>query len=440
MEQQLTYREAIERLENLGAFHQVGVGAYHPGLENIRALDNWAGNPAASLICIHVAGTNGKGSTSSLIASVLTAAGYRTGLYTSPHLVDMRERIRVDGVPVTKEFVADFTSRLTNGGCPVAPSYFEALSVMAFEWFRLQKVDVAVIEVGLGGRLDSTNIITPLLSVITNISLDHTAILGDTPEAIAAEKAGIIKPGVPVVVGHASECVRNVFRNAVREVNAGPGALIFAEDIPLYTFANDGIGRFATYVGTPWGTIHSPLTGSFQHENAATVFNSLVQLSAHFDISPEAVHKGFADVAQLSGLAARWMECRFNDAHFIIDTGHNPGAWEHLGPRLSEIADRQPLKMVVGFLRDKDLGAIIPMMPRKANYFFVTPGGDRARSAEETAALFAASGMHGTVCHSVEDAVIKASKEAAAEGCVFVGGSTFVASAFMSLLSQKLTN
>lgn len=436
MKLQLTYSQALGRLENLGAFHQIGAGAYHPGLDNIRALDAWLGNPSAALKCIHVAGTNGKGSTSSLIASALTAAGYRTGLYTSPHLVDLRERIRIDGTMVPEDFVAEFTARLTDGSCPVRPSYFEALTVMAFEWFRRYNVDVAVIEVGLGGRLDSTNIISPLLSVITNISLDHTSILGDTLEAIAAEKAGIVKAAVPLVVGHAPEAVRDVFRSAAEAYGAERSAVIFAEDNPLYSAVEDS-DCGCRYSGTPWGDVSSPLTGSFQHENAATVFSALVQLSAHFDISPEAVQRGFADVAVLSGLAARWMRCRYRDSDFIIDTGHNPGAWQHLGPQLADIADRRPLKMVVGFLRDKDLGAILPMMPRRAQYFFVTPAGDRARPAAETAAMFGEAGLHGDVCCSVEAAIGNAARSAGADGCVFVGGSTFVASAFMTMLTQK---
>lgn len=430
---QHTYQESLTRLESLGAFHKLGTAAYHPGLDNIRTLDRALGSPASALRCIHVAGTNGKGSTASLIASVLTAAGYRTGLYTSPHLVDMRERIRVDGQMVPRSFVTEFTDRLFGLDTGVKPSYFEALTLMAFEWFRRSKVDVAVIEVGLGGRLDSTNIINPILSVITNISADHTAILGDTLPAIAAEKAGIIKGGVPVVVGNAVGEVRAVFEAAAAAVNP-PAPLIFASEHPLFSScAITPAGN--SYSGTPWGKVECPLSGECQRENAATVFNALVQLSMSMDIRAEAVAAGFARVEELSGLRGRWSQSRWHDMACIVDTGHNPGAWEYLGPRLADIAREKPLGMVLGFLRDKDLATIVHFMPRQARYWFVSPEGERARTADETAALFSDAGIPGTVCNSVEEALSMARQSLGKEGTVFIGGSTFVASQF-----EKMTN
>ncbi len=432
----MNYQKAVAYLEGLGAFHKAGASAYHPGLQNIKALDEWLGAPSKELKCIHVAGTNGKGSSSALLAAVLSVAGYRTGLYSSPHLVDMCERIRIDGLPVPRDFVVEFASRLADPSCPVRPSYFEALTAMAFEWFRRSRVDVAIVEVGLGGRLDSTNIISPLLSVITNISLDHTAILGDSLEAIAAEKAGIIKPDVPLVVGHAQQSVRRVFLEAAAAFGPDRPPVIFAEDNPLYAKVEERHEQ-CLYRGTPWGDVACPLTGSFQHENAATVFNALVQLSTRFDITPQAVKTGFAHVATLSGLTARWMPCTFRGAKFIADTGHNPGAWEHLGPRLERIAAERPLFMVVGFLADKDLEAIVNYMPRAASYRFVTPAGDRARAADDTAAVFAAHGIEGRVCADVDSAIADAAREAAPEGVVFVGGSNFVVSSFLKVLSVE---
>lgn len=432
---QNTYQESLQQLESLGAFHQLGAKAYHPGLDNIRALDRALGSPAASLRCVHVGGTNGKGSTASLIASVLTAAGYRTGLYTSPHLVDMRERIRIDGHMVPRDFVVEFTDRLMSLDAGVKPSYFEALTLMAFEWFRRCRVDVAVIEVGLGGRLDSTNIISPMLSVITNISADHTAILGDTLPAIAAEKAGIIKGGVPVVVGNADPEVAAVFSAAAAAV-VPPAPVIFAQQHPLYTHSTiEPTGN--TYWGTPWGEVSCPLSGDCQRENAATVFNALVQLCMHLDISAEAVRRGFAEVETLSGLRGRWSQRSWHGMTCITDTGHNPGAWQYLGPRLEQLAHRKPLGLILGFLRDKDLATIVQYMPGHARYWFVAPQGERALAAEDTAAVFARAGIEGTVCASLDQALAQAGAALGAGGCVFVGGSTFVASQFEAKFNQN---
>ncbi len=416
------YAAAMRELDTrYAAFHQVGRKAYRPGLETIAALDAALGNPSRAFRTVHVAGTNGKGSTASLLASVLTAAGYRTGLYTSPHLVDFRERIRIDGRKISKDFVADFVGRVGSLGLGASPSYFEVATAMAFSYFAAEKVDVAVVEVGLGGRLDSTNIITPLLSVITNISKDHTAILGDTEEAIAGEKAGIIKPGVPVVVGRAEGSVRRVFEEKAAQAGA---PLIFAADNPLYTSLL-GTADAVCYCGTPWGDVSSPLTGRWQHENAATVFNSLVVLSENFDIRPDAVARGFAQVGRLAGLCARWMPLRVSDRDFICDTGHNPGAWQELGPRLATLHPAGKLRMVLGFVSDKNIDAMLPYMPREAEYYFVAPESDRARSAESTAAIFAAAGLRGTACGTVRAGIDAALAASSPADTIFVGGSNF---------------
>lgn len=301
METDIRYNKALEMLEGyFTAFHKVGSDAYKPGLERSQALDAALGYPSRKFASVHVAGTNGKGSTACTLAAVLTSAGYRTGLYTSPHLVDFRERIRVDGAMIDKSFVADFMESYASQPADMPqPSYFELVTAMAFCYFASRNVDVAIIETGLGGRLDSTNILNPGLSIITNISLDHMALLGDTPEAIAAEKAGIIKPNVPVVIGEASGSVRDVFRNAAA---AKGSPAIFACDNPLFTSAVSD-GDTMLYKDTPWGDIRGQLTGDCQKLNTATVLNALVVLSEHFDISPDAVRNGFADVCSLSGLA-----------------------------------------------------------------------------------------------------------------------------------------
>ncbi len=427
------YGQSLSVLEALGAFHRSGAAAYHPGLDNIRALDAALGNPSQSFAAVHVGGTNGKGSTSSLLASVLTSAGYRTGLYTSPHLLDFRERIRVDGKMVPREFVADFTERLMALRLPQQPSYFEAATAMAFEWFRRCAVDVAVVEVGLGGRLDSTNIVRPLVSVITNISLDHTALLGDTVEAIAAEKAGIFKPGVPAVIGSAGASVRAVFDGAA--VKAGT-RLVYAEDYPLYTSVEEAAGC-DVYTGTTWGTVRNPLTGSFQRQNTATVLSALAVLSADFDIESQAVHHGFENVVAQSGLAGRWMHVGCRGVQCVCDTGHNPGAWQYLGPQLQKIADGGRLRLVLGFLADKDLSGIVRYMPHGAVYYFTMPDSNRARTADNTAAVFAAAGMTGHVYVSPSDAFRAVFDDAAAGDVVFAGGSTFVVSAFLAYVNRQ---
>lgn len=431
------YQEAVARLNSdYTAFHQSGANAYHPGLDTIKYLDKWLGNASSKYPTIHVGGTNGKGSTSSLIASVLTSAGYKTGLYTSPHLVDFRERIRVNGLMVNKEFVVDFMRMAQQIPSERHPSYFELVTAMAFAYFAECNVDVAIIEVGLGGRLDSTNIITPLISVITNISKDHTAILGTTEPEIAKEKAGIIKQNRPVVIGNAENReVRAIFSDEAHRQNA---PIIFAAENKLYGKVSE-TQLSAIYSETPWGEITSPLIGNCQHENAATVFNSLVALSEHFDISPSAVSNGFANVATLSGLMGRFMPIRYCGYDFICDTGHNAGAWQHIGPQLSALSANRKLRLVLGFVADKNIEDIISYMPTAADYYFVAPPSDRARSAADTAKAFASQGIEGQIFDDVESGVAAAIEDSATDDIIFVGGSNFVAAPFLAVVQgQKL--
>lgn len=419
------YEAALRQLDDLGAFHNLGAQAYKPGLDHIIALDQALGSPSRKLRTIHVAGTNGKGSTSSLLAAVLESAGYRTGLYTSPHLLDFRERIRIGGAMASKGDVADFMQRFRLLDLGFVPSYFECVTAMAFDLFARAEVDVAVIEVGLGGRLDSTNIITPLLSVITNISADHTAILGDTLPEIAAEKAGIIKEGVPAVIGHCGrgDGVREVF---IGKARAEQAPIIFAADDKLYKEAVD-TDEGILYTATPWGDLTGSLIGNCQKENAATVLNCLSVLSRSFAITADAVRRGFHDVERITGLKGRWTRFERDGRNFICDTGHNEGAWRSLGPGLQALGCDKNLKMVVGFLRDKDLGSILRYMPADADYYFVTPESDRARTAAETAGMFARAGIKGTQCSSIEDGISRAVAGSRPGDTIFVGGSTFVA-------------
>lgn len=411
-----SYKDTLDWLfTQVPMFQQVGASAYKPGLERVTALSDAFGSPHEGLRCIHVAGTNGKGSTASTIAAVLQSAGLRTGLFTSPHLVDFRERIRVDGRMIPEEQVVAFIRRYRDMRLPLEPSFFELTTVMAFEHFRRSGVDIAVVEAGLGGRLDSTNIISPDLCVITNISLDHTALLGSTPEAIAAEKAGIIKPGVPVVIGRADGAVRDVFARKAAQAGA---PVIFAQDTPAYT----GMRRSdtsVTYLGTPWGDIESQLTGDCQPENADTVFHALGLLPP---LSPRAVADGFARVCDLTGLTGRWTVLR-RDPLLVCDTGHNPGGWEYLAPRLSEMAARRPLNIVLGFVSDKDAASILATLPHRARYFFVTPSVPRGRDSADLRRQAAEFGLAGDAWPTVEAGV----EAALATGRdTFVGGSTFV--------------
>lgn len=414
-------------------FQNLGAGAYKPGLDTTRRLLEYWGNPHLKLNkCIHIAGTNGKGSTAHTTAAILQSAGYRTALYTSPHLLDFRERIRIDGIPVSKEFVVDFVEDYLQNPELVAlhPTFFELSTVMAFKYFAESNVDAAVIEVGLGGRLDCTNVITPLVSVITNISLDHKALLGNTEPEIAREKAGIIKQRIPAVVGHAAGDVRRVFEEKAASINA---PIVFAEDSPAFIQANlerDGI----EYIGTSYGNIYGELSGECQKENTNTILHVLDVIKPYFlEIESDSVKRGFAEVCELTGLMGRWMQKTVDGVRVICDTGHNIGGWEHLGPSLSDLSEQSGLHMVLGFVNDKDINAIVNCFPRKAKYYFCCPSVKRGRAATETSAVAADHGIQGFAYETVEDAYRAAMGNACPGDTVFVGGSTFVVADYLAI-------
>lgn len=422
----MDYKETTEWMfSRVPMFQNIGPGAYKPGLDNVLALSRMFGSPHLGLRTIHIAGTNGKGSTASTLAAILTAAGYRTGLYTSPHLVDFRERIRIDGEMIPQDDVVDFIRRYRAADSGINPSFFELTTVMAFEHFARRNVDIAVIETGLGGRLDSTNIITPEISIITNISMDHTALLGDTPRAIAGEKAGIIKDGVPVVVGRAEGEVREVF---AAEAARHGSAIDFACDSLLYdsaTAADDHI----TYCGTPWGEIRSELCGACQPENANTVMHAM--RVAFPDIPAEAVARGFASVTEMTGLRGRWTTLARNP-RIICDTGHNPGGWEYLGDSLAKLSREGRLHVVLGFVNDKDIDTILRRLPREATYYFATPSVSRGRDSRSLAEHAAGAGIQGIPYPDVRSAYMAARNAAAPGDTIFVGGSTFVVADLLS--------
>lgn len=419
----MNYEEAVEYLYNATPqFQRIGAAAYKPGLDTVRRLAALCGNPHMKYSTVHVGGTNGKGSTAHTLAAVLQSAGYRTGLYTSPHLVDFRERMRVDGAMIPREDVAGFVERYVESGVAeeIHPSFFELTTVMAMDWFARMGVDVAVIEVGLGGRLDSTNIITPRLSVITNISLDHMAQLGATKEEIAKEKAGIIKEGVPVVCGEEDEAIRAIFASRAREAGS---QITFA----ALEYAGMEMRRDAGLLvadNTPAGRLEFGLTGECQKQNARTIVGAVEALRrGGWEIPDSAVARGFREVCAMTGLMGRWMTLG-QEPLTICDTGHNIGGWELLSGQLAELP--RPLTVVLGFVNDKDTAHIFPMLPRDARYIFTNASIPRALPAEELAGRAAEAGLQGEIVTPVAEAARMAQAVTPREGAVFIGGSTFV--------------
>lgn len=424
-----SYKETLEYLfTQVPMFQKVGAEAYKPGLDTVKTLSSAFGNPHKRLRTIHIAGTNGKGSTAHTIAAILQNAGYRVGLFTSPHLIDFRERIRINGEMISEAHVIDFIERFCKISLPVDPSFFELTTIMAFEWFAEYEVDIAVIETGLGGRLDSTNIIEPDLCIITNISFDHVALLGNTLPQIATEKAGIIKDGVPVVIGEADDAeVKNVFIEAAAMHRA---PIIFAQDTPAFSdFQIIPEGIF--YKDTPFGDIVGELSGECQIKNSATIITAIKELiKLGWEIKPDDVRKGFANVNEITGLMGRWMVIGENPK-IICDTGHNTGGWKYLAHSLENISG---LHMIIGFVNDKDVTGILSLMPKNAEYYFTKASVTRAMDDSILADLASKAGLKGNNYPSVTDAVATAKKMAKKTDTIFIGGSTFVVADYLACL------
>ena len=432
----MTYEETLNYLyTSIPVFQHSGGSAYKPGLDTTIALDNYLGNPHKAYRTIHVGGTNGKGSTSHLLAAILRQSGYKVGLYTSPHLVDFRERIRVNGQMIPHDYVIGFVERHRAFFEPLHPSFFELTSSMAFDYFRAQEVDYAIIEVGLGGRLDSTNIIHPILSVITNISLDHTQFLGDTVEKIASEKAGIIKKDVPVVIGEAEqEGVAQVFEDTAKRVKT---SIFFTQKEDVLRESRTVSGRWI-YESTDHGTIHGELGGMVQAKNTATVLTAVRILQANgIEIPSQAVRKGFEEVLELTGLMGRWQTLQ-NEPKVVCDTGHNVGGWQYLKSHLEEESKHhQKLYMVVGMVNDKDINSVLALMPKEAYYFFTQAAIQRAMPAEDFASIAARHGLQGEVCPTVPIAIEKALAQADPKDMLFIGGSTFIVADALPMFMNK---
>jgi len=416
------YDQTIQYLyDRLPVFHHIGSAAYKPGLNNSIRLMDALKNPQRNYPTIHIAGTNGKGSVSHLLAAVLQQSGYKVGLYTSPHLVDFRERIRVDGKMIAEKYVIDFVEEHKVLFNDVEPSFFEATMAMAFEYFSDRKVDIAIIEVGLGGRLDSTNIICPEISVITNISFDHMGFLGDTLEKIAFEKAGIIKQYVPVVIGEAFPETRDVFEKKVIEEDA---PIYYAEEFIKVTFKkyeND-----CMIVETSDNkTYKVGLCGKYQLKNIATTLTAIHQLKElDYKIPVSSIMKGFEKVTEITGLKGRWQRLQHSPL-VVADTGHNIGGFQYIVEQLKSQTCKT-LRIVIGMVNDKDISAVLAILPKDAIYYFTQADIERALPATEFMLRGKSYSLEGKAYPTVIQAVTAAIDESDPEDFVFIGGSNFV--------------
>lgn len=420
------YQDVLRYLyANLPMFQRVGALAFKNDLGNTLALCEALDNPQQKFKSVHIAGTNGKGSTSHMLASVLQSAGYKTGLYTSPHLKSFTERIRINGNEISQQFVVDFVNRIQPVIERVRPSFFEITVAMAFDYFVREQVDIAVIEVGLGGRLDSTNVITPELALITNIGWDHTDLLGDTLEKIAAEKAGIIKKNVPVVISEQQPAIADVFRNKAA-VEKAP--VHFASDV--YTIqlrdVQENILFDALTNGKPVHTsIALPLQGIYQQKNLAGVLCAIDVLRQQgWKISDEQLLDGLMKVTLQTGLKGRWQKLGINPL-IVCDTGHNLDGVTQVVKQLQQLSYRR-LFMIIGMVKDKDISGVLELLPKDANYYFCQAAIPRALEANTLAEKARSIGLKGEVIANVNEAIQHALAQASAEDVIFIGGSTFV--------------
>ena len=429
----MNYQETLNYLYNsTPVFEHVGAVAYKEGLQNTLVLDEHFGHPHTKYKTIHIAGTNGKGSCSHSLASILQEAGYKVGLYTSPHLVDFRERIRVNGKCINKERVIKFVAEEKDFFEPLHPSFFELTTALAFKYFEEQKVDIAIIEVGLGGRLDCTNIISPILSIITNISFDHTQFLGNTLAKIAAEKAGIIKKGVPVIIGEANEETRPVFNTKAKELDT---KISFAEDDAIVVSSTTIAKGGRNYILRNGSHLIGELSGDYQEHNMNTILcacNILKQINIikddHFII------KGLANICKNTGLMGRWQTIQ-TKPKVVCDTGHNVAGWNYLAPQIKRQKCNQ-LRIVFGMVDDKDIDSVMELLPKNATYYWTQAETKRAIKVERVAELALQHELNGKIFNNVKDAYTKALNDSAADDFVFVGGSSYIVADLLTFLSR----
>ena len=434
----MNYKETCEYLYNqMPMFERQGASGYKEGLSNTLALDEHLGHPHLSYKTIHVGGTNGKGSVSHTIAAVLQESGYRVGLYTSPHLVDFRERIRINGTPVSQQYVVNFVEEHRSFFEPLHPSFFEVTTAMAFKYFQEMNVDIAVIEVGLGGRLDCTNIIQPLVSVITNISFDHTQFLGDTLAKIAEEKAGIIKTHTPVVIGETNAETRPVFEAKARELNA---PIIFADDKPQVLSAvplNEGGMRYHLKF---MGKLEGDPGGIYQKQNMNTALFALEEVrklgylasaieGKTFDRCRYELKSGISKVAKLTGLRGRW-ETVNQTPKVVCDTGHNVGGWMYLSRQLANVQCQQ-MHIIFGMVDDKDIDKVLDLLPKHAKFYFTKAQTKRALNENVVMEKAKEHGIEGNAYRTVNEAYKAAYRSASANDFIFVGGSSYIVGDFL---------
>jgi dihydrofolate synthase / folylpolyglutamate synthase len=449
----MTYKESLNYLfSQLPMYHRIGAAAYKADLDNTIKLCTLLGNPQNSFKSVHVAGTNGKGSVSHMLASILREKGLKVGLYTSPHLKDFRERIRVNGMKIPKRYVSRFIHKHKEEFEKIQLSFFEMTVGLAFQYFREEKVDIAIVEVGLGGRLDSTNIITPILSVITNISFDHMQLLGDTLEKIAIEKAGIIKPGVPLVIGETQDEVSKIFVEKAKST----GSEIFFADSVFSVGSNviaseakqrqSAVNSRQSVIGSRFsakGIYHpliltiykegqpymsevvSPLSGNYQKKNIITVVTVCEMLNKQeYAIPVDAIRKGIRNVIRNTGLKGRWQVLSRNPLT-ICDTGHNEGGLTEVLAQINVIPHKH-LHFVFGVVNDKQIDHILELLPKEAIYYFCKADIPRGLSQDELKKQANAAGLSGNAYPSVKQAFRAAQKAASIDDLIFVGGSTFV--------------
>ncbi len=424
----MTYQETTEYLfSQLPQFEKEGASGYKPGLERVEKLLALCGSPHKELTTLHIAGTNGKGSTSTMLAAALAESGLRVGLFTSPHLIDFRERIRINGEMVSETYVIRFVEEIrTKMPQDLAPTFFELTTALAFAYFVEERVDIAVIEVGMGGRLDSTNVITPLVSVITNVSNDHAQFLGATLAAIAGEKAGIIKPHIPVVLSRSSVAeVTQVVQTRAERLSSPLTMADREEEILMYTQVTDGY----KVVTNHFGTLHLPLMGSYQIENLGGVLQTLLILKNQgYDVTHEYLQRGLERL-HYYGLRGRLEVLETGNPTVVIDTGHNPDAWTYLSTTLEDWQSNGGLVMMIGMAGDKDVRHVVTSFPKGAYYVFCQAQNHRALPATELQTLAQKVGIHhsevvSNVHEAYEVALARASEQGATK--VFVGGSNYV--------------
>ena len=433
----MTYQETCDYLyHQTPMFERQGASGYKEGLDNTIALDQHFGHPHRKYRTIHVAGTNGKGSYAHTLSAILQSCGYRVGLYTSPHLVDFSERIRINGHPIEEEYVVNFVEQEKYFFGPLQPSFFEVVTAMAFKYFADKNVDIAVIEVGMGGRLDCTNIIMPILSVITNISLDHTQFLGSSLELIAIEKAGIIKQGVPVVVGETVPETRPVFEAMASSLKA---PITFAEDQQEIISVSEKQNKIE-YVTNSFGILSGELKGSYQAKNTNTILHAVKQLEklgymnavncpADTICANREVREGFKHVCSLTGLKGRWQTI-CESPLTICDTGHNVAGWEYLSQQISQVPC-QHKHIIFGMVEDKDVEGVIALLPKNATYYFTKAENKRSLS-ENVLKLYAqGAGLVGESYPDVMTAWQAAKSQAGDDDFVFIGGSSYLVADFL---------